>query len=313
MSHILNPPGQLYDVGGYRLHLHSYGVQSGTPVVFDAGVGGSSLVWGRVACEVATFAPVVVYDRAGYGLSDPAPKGAPLDSDYAVKDLHTLLHAAGVKPPYILIGHSFGGFNVRLYAHRYPEEVAGMVLVDADHEDEWTPRFPEAHRKGLRLATRTLGAMAKLAHWHVLLLLARLGLVALDAVKKLPPDLRETATRLMLQPKALEATHREFSALEQSAAQVRGMGALGDLPLVVLRRGLPGPTAPGVSKERATRLAHLAAETQSDLAHLSTRGELEVAERSGHDIMLDEPERVVGAIRSVVESLVEKHHAPLIN
>lgn len=120
------------DVGGYRLHVEIGGI--GSPVVvLDAGLGGSSETWSEVFEPVSRFTSVVAYDRAGVGRSDPGP--VPRTSSTIVGELHRLLQESGVPPPYVLVGHSFGGLNVRLFAHRYPDEVAGLVLVDATHED----------------------------------------------------------------------------------------------------------------------------------------------------------------------------------
>ncbi len=128
--------GKLINVGGYRLHINCIGTGSPT-VILDAGLGGSSLDWSLVQPEVATFTRVCSYDRAGYGWSDYGPK--PRTSGRIVAELHTLLIGAGIPGPYILVGQSFGGLNVRLYAYTYPQEVAGMVLVDASHENDPSP------------------------------------------------------------------------------------------------------------------------------------------------------------------------------
>jgi pimeloyl-ACP methyl ester carboxylesterase len=104
----------------------------------EPGAGGFSPVWSLVQPAVAQFARVVAYDRAGYARSDASPVSTPRTADQTVLELHRLLHNADLQPPYILVDHSFGGFVTRLFAHRFPDEVADLVLVDADHEDEWT-------------------------------------------------------------------------------------------------------------------------------------------------------------------------------
>src|SRR6266581_4367311 len=133
------PPGRLVDVSGYRLHIHCTG--SGGPgpaIILDAGNGGSSLDWSLVQPGVATFTRVCSYDRAGYGWSESGP--TPRSSGRIVRELHTLLVNTGVPGPYVLVGHSFGGLNMRLYAYTYPQEVAGLVLVDSSHENNPTAR-----------------------------------------------------------------------------------------------------------------------------------------------------------------------------
>lgn len=126
----------LVDVGGRRLYIKCSGeAPKGVPVlVMDAGMGNTSDVWSLVQPKVAQFARVCSYDRAGMGKSDRAPKAH--TSEDIVNDLHNLLAKAEIHPPYVLVGHSLGGMNARLYASRYPKEVIGMVLVDSTHEDE---------------------------------------------------------------------------------------------------------------------------------------------------------------------------------
>ncbi len=121
-------PGQSYDVGGYELHLHCTGV-GGPTVVLQSGLGGFSSSWARVAPAVAGTTRVCAYDRAGQGWSDDAPRIQ--DGRQAAADLHTLLDRAGENGPFVLVGHSIGGGYAMTYAARYPEQVAGMVLLDA--------------------------------------------------------------------------------------------------------------------------------------------------------------------------------------
>ncbi len=123
---------ELIDIGGRQLFLSSSG--NGAPaVILESGMGDASDVWAKVQPAVAKFTRVYSYDRAGQGHSDPAP--TPRTCQDMMADLHALLVKAEIPPPYVLVGHSFGGMNVRLYASRYPQEIAGMVLVDAVHED----------------------------------------------------------------------------------------------------------------------------------------------------------------------------------
>ena len=130
------PVEQFVDVGGRRLYIKCSGeARAGVPVVvLDAGMGNASDVWSSVQSNVSQFARVCSYDRAGMGKSDRAPQTH--TSQDIVNDLHNLLAKAGVNPPYVLVGHSFGGMNARLYASEYAKEVVGMVLVDSTHEDE---------------------------------------------------------------------------------------------------------------------------------------------------------------------------------
>lgn len=132
--------GELIDVGGRRLDLACAG--SGSPtVVLVPGAGLPMTTWGEVSAAVATFTRVCAYDRDGLGRSDPGPR--PRAAGLIVEDLHKALVGAGLVPPHVLVGHSFGGLIVRLYASRYPEEIVGLVLVDAAHEDQYPPAPPE--------------------------------------------------------------------------------------------------------------------------------------------------------------------------
>ena len=123
----------MVDVGGRRLHINCRG-QGNPVVVMDAGRGNSSATWNLVQPEVAKFARVCVYDRAGLGSSEPDVQ--PRTTQQMVADLHALLTKAEIKSPYIMVGHSWGGMNVRLYASQYPRDVVGMVLVDSAHEKQ---------------------------------------------------------------------------------------------------------------------------------------------------------------------------------
>ena len=125
------PPGRLVDVGGYRLHIHCLGTGSPT-VVLDAGLSGMSHDWNLVQAEIAQTTRVCAYDRAGMGWSDAGP--LPRTPEQIARELHTLLTNAGIASPYMLVGHSLGGKNVRMFALQHPEQVAGMVLVDARSE-----------------------------------------------------------------------------------------------------------------------------------------------------------------------------------
>ena len=149
-----------YDVGGFRLNMRCEG--EGSPVVvLDAGAGDTLGTWDWVVPEVKKLTRVCAYDRAGLGRSDRGP--VPRTSERIVAELRQLLERARVRPPYVLVGHSFGGLNVRLYAARHPDEVAGLVLVDATPEDY--PAMENSLRSpGEREKLRTTLALAPLAY-----------------------------------------------------------------------------------------------------------------------------------------------------
>ena len=126
------PPGEMIDVGGYSLHINCVG--QGTPtVVLDSGLGDFSAQWVRVQREVSGTTRVCAYDRAGMGWSEMGPE--PRDAGQITSELHTLLDRAGIEGPYVLVGHSLGGLSMLTYANRYPDEVAGVALVESSHPE----------------------------------------------------------------------------------------------------------------------------------------------------------------------------------
>ena len=158
------------DIGGCRLHMLVTG--RGRPVVvLESGAGDTISSWAKVQPEVAKFACVVAYDRAGLGMSDPAVT-PPRTTAQIARELRTALHKAKLPPPYVLVGHSMGGFHVRLFACQFPKEVAGLVLVDPSAED-WNEllkaQFPDEYAKMMawRTADHPDGMKNELAAWDI--------------------------------------------------------------------------------------------------------------------------------------------------
>jgi pimeloyl-ACP methyl ester carboxylesterase len=275
------PPGQMLDVGGYRLHLHCVGTGSPT-VVLDAGLGGMSLDWSLVQADLAITTRVCSYDRAGMGWSDPSP--LPRTPENIARELHTLLTSAGIEGPYVLVGHSLAGKNVRLFAALYPDLVAGMVLVDARSEYVDARTSPAEAQSFLRSMAAQNGAYR----------IARaLGLIRLfgQGLFSPPTMLAETRTAMALfgsDPQALATTNAEASERATDDAQLEAAPSLGDRPLVVL-----------ASETNTTGLANWA-EAQQQLAGLSTQGRLIVPAGSGHYIHWDHPAVVIDAVTEVV-------------
>jgi pimeloyl-ACP methyl ester carboxylesterase len=300
------PPGQMVDVGGYRLHLNCQGARvEGRPaVVMEAAHSEQGLSWASVQPEVAKFTRVCTYDRAGLGWSERSPK--PRTADIIVEELHTLLARAGVEPPYVLVGHSIGGMYVRLYAHEHSEEVVGMVLVDASHEEQFE-RMPEAIAR-MQAASRK----GVLLFFGLFQALTSIGLMALLAERKgkwpmpIPAEARAAYLGIAYSgPRTFETARRETSAMPGSISLVRAhqLGSLGDLPLTVISAGKPAIVAGrGISAADAARMKAVADELHSELAALSTQGKRVIAEESGHYVQVSQPELVVNAIREVVEA-----------
>jgi pimeloyl-ACP methyl ester carboxylesterase len=289
------PPGRLIAVNGHRLHLLCLGL--GSPaVVFDSPLGASHLVWSLVQHEVATFTEACAYDRAGYGWSESGP--LPRTSGHAVEELHALLRHSGVKPPYILVGNSIGGLNVRLFAFRYPGEVAGLVLVDPAHEEQPT-RLPASARLDPAFI-RSLRLFRAGARFGLLRLLDMpLGE---GSSPLLPAELRPMARAAGFRGAWVDVLYQEAVATEASFAEVRAARQalkeppLGAIPLIVLTRGeAEGGTA---EEQKAWRIWR---ELHGELARESSRGSHEIVPGSGHFIEADHPDAVVQAIRRVWE------------
>src|SRR5438128_1583150 len=271
------PSGRLIDVGGYRLHINCTGRTSvGHPtVILDSQLGGNSLDWSNVQPGVATFTRVCSYDRAGYGWSDSGPK--PRTSERIVSELHTLLVKAGIPGPYVLVGHSYGGFNVRLYAYTYPQEVAGIILVDASHED--------AAQQEIRDGQKQLSMCSSLAPFGIIRLFGFLD----TFISQYPPAVRPQMKALFYQTRFCRTWYDEGAAWDESTTQVRTARAqhsLGHLPLVVLTRG----------EQLNTTWQAL----QNDLASLSTDSTHIIATHSGHDIIFERADLVIAAIKQMV-------------
>jgi pimeloyl-ACP methyl ester carboxylesterase len=275
--------GQLVDIGGYKIHINCTG--QGTPtVILDAGLGDSSLSWHKVQPEIAQFARVCSYDRAGVGYSDPSPRQR--TSRVMVDELHRLLHNAGIPAPYVLVGHSMGGFDVRIYASRYPGEVAGMVLVDSSHPQQ-QKRLPPA----LNDLDATWVREQEFFEFTMPFGIPRvLGFCGSDAAVRASECNVHSARESVA----------ELKAVSTSAAQTGVTGPLGDIPLAVLSRD-PNMPQPDLPEDLVKPASDAWQQMQDELAHLSTRSTHVIAKNSGHYIQLDRPDVVIAAVRDVVE------------
>ena len=289
------PPGKMVDVGGYRLHLNCTGEGSST-VVMDYGLGGLSPLWSLVQPEVAKFARVCTYDRAGYGWSEFSLQ--PRTSQNMVRELHTLLQNAGVSSPYILVGHSLGGLNMSLFASQYPDEVAGLVLVDAvppEIYDRLDPEFADS-MKATGNMFWGLSLISRLGLLRFLLQINR-DAVAPDFVKQLPAEVQPVVLAKFL-PKTFNTAIAENQLMAESAKQLQQTKFDPELPLVVLSHSKN--MFASLEATKSERAEATWQKLQRETANLSHKGKLIIAEDSGHDIHLDRPQLVVDAIRSMV-------------
>jgi pimeloyl-ACP methyl ester carboxylesterase len=238
---------------------------------------------------VATFARVCSYDRSGIGWSESGR--GPRTSQRIVKELHALLSDAGEEAPYVLVGHSFGGANVQLYASEYPEEVAGMVLVDSAVDTRVLD-------KDLR------EAFAKAAPSPLVIkTTAPLGIPRLLASGEdsLPKRLAQERGAIYNGTRHLYAVADESATVQESVAQATdAVPSLGEKPLVALSAG--ARQYPGFTKKQAKRADEQANEFEAGLINLSENSELVVAKNSEHYIQFDRPVLVVDSIRRVVDA-----------
>ncbi|HEX6304278.1 MAG TPA: alpha/beta hydrolase [Anaerolineales bacterium] len=291
------PPGQLVDVGGYKLHIYCQG-QSSPTVVLMSGAGMPSPYWWLVQSDVAKSTRVCTYDRAGYawseeGTDDMSPRGQ-------VADLKALLSGAGITPPYILVGHSYGGYPARLYAQTYPGEVAGLVMVDSNHEEQYVS-FPEPIRKtGERMFTGPNSPVGLFLSSLLGSLQALLPTSGLEA-EYLPPDVAELVSAIRkLRPHILYTVKAEVS--EMVLGQSPRITSLGDIPLIVITHGVP-ITLMGQSEEANAEFEQVNLEMQRKLLSLSTNSKQIIAEHSNHDeIPLKQADLVVQTIKDVLQS-----------
>jgi pimeloyl-ACP methyl ester carboxylesterase len=284
-------PGEMFSVSGHDMHIYCTGKSRGAPtVVMDSGLGGGLLDWQTVQPKVAEFARVCSYDRSGLGWSESGQK--PRTSQRIVKELHALLENAGVGGPYVLVGHSFGGANVQLYASEYPEEVAGMVLVDSALD-------VRVLDEDLRDATANATPSPLTVK-----LLAPLGILRLIASEEdsLPRQLAQERSAIYSGTRHLYAFSDESATINESIATATDAApSLGDKPLIVLIAG--ARQYPGFTKEQAKRADKQINEFEASRQDLSENSELVVAKNSSHYIQFDRPELVVDAISRVVEAV----------
>jgi len=267
--------------------------------------------WSLVQPALARITRVCSYDRAGFGWSDAGP--FPRTAGRIADELRRLLARAAVEPPFVLVGHSFGGLVVRVFTARHPRDVAGLVLVDPAHPEDWVQPAPKeqikidrgvrlcrqgsrAARLGVAGAVSALVGIGALAPARALVgLISRGGLSREDEgilapIWRLPPEARRPLKQFWTQEKFFEALGSQIGSICESAAETLGADArgYGDLPLVTI-----SSTDPGEYRLRQ----------QEALARLSTRGRHVIASNSGHWVPLEEPQIVIDVVSGLVREL----------
>jgi pimeloyl-ACP methyl ester carboxylesterase len=298
-------PGQVLKVNGRSMHIHREG--AGIPVVvLEAGIAASSVSWAPVQRAVARSTRVISYDRAGLGWSEPAAH--PLSMASLIEDLRAVLKASGEPPPYIFVGHSFGGLLVRLYAAAYPSDAAGLVLVDPALVSEWAS--PTAVRRsmlerGVRFSRRG-GLLARIGIVRLGLTLAAKGAHRaakfitrassspggqktverlVGEIRKMPPELWPVVRAHWSMAKSFDSMARHLALLPEVCRAASQCAAPLDIPLIVISGGHLTP------EQRAE---------QEALAASSSRGRHILAQDSGHWVHLDQPELVAEAVSDVI-------------
>jgi len=301
---ILYPaPGFFVTVNGKPVHVQKQG-DSGPPVILEAGIAATSLSWRLVDHELAKFATVYSYDRAGFGWSDSNDR--PKVARDLIEAMRETMEAAGVPVPRIVVGHSFGGMMMRMYAAMYPREVAGLVLVDALPAEEWFPldaqrtrmlgRAVELSRRGIWLARHGVVRFAlrslERGNQTIPRLFSLLGgsggtgvtqRIA-GQISKFPRDIQGQIRAHWSRSSSFQTMAEYLVELPASCAQALVCPALENKPLIVLsaEQGRPGHQG-----------------RQARLAKLSRRGDFRVVPGSTHWIMLDDPESIVEAVREL--------------
>lgn len=283
-SRTISMPGQLYDVGGHRLHMHCTGNGSPT-VVLNNGTGEVSQSWARITPAVAATTRVCAYDRAGQGWSDDASH--PQDGRAIATDLHALLNAAGEHGPYVLVGHSLGGVYAMTFAAQYPRDVAGMVLLDSSTPEQFTalPDYPSAYR----MIQRTYGMLPTVA---------RLGvgrLFSTDAFSSLPRPAAGQVRAFGTSSRGLENARDESSTYRASFREAQALRTLDGKPLVVLTAsGSIDDTAGWTAAQ--DKLATLSSNRLHLIAETTHAGMLE--DRGGALNSVNAIEAAVGSVRT---------------
>lgn len=303
-------PGILMDAGGHKLHLNIQG--KGSPaVIFENGSGDFSFIWAFVQPGVAQFTQTVSYDRAGFAWSEPGPM--PRTGRQICFELHMALNNAGIQPPYILVGQSFGGFLVRAFARYYPKEVVGIVLVEAVQEDQKIfmggdePQRIRDFAKG-----RTLpGVQTNFTPQQDTSQQQTMMNTEIDPLfKRFPDSIQRMQLWAQSQSQFIKAVQDEMDWSPEDVADLyvhKGEAGymLGNMPLIVLTRGKGGFDG----RVDSLQLENERLQAQEQLVHLSSNSEHIIDMNSGHNIHVEDPAIVIDAIKKVYTAVVK--HIPL--
>ncbi|AOZ94408.1 alpha/beta fold hydrolase [Paenibacillus crassostreae] len=281
-SYQYKPIGQMVQLDQHLIHANVTG-QGKPTIILESGMGGCSLDWCQVQSELAEMATVISYDRAGFGWSTPSPT-SPTCQQY-VDDLHLLLTKIDRKPPFLLVGHSYGGMIMRLFAVTYPEEVIGLVLVDSTHENRYLHNPNNQARRQQHkqyLKTIRLGyllspiAIPRLLKMHI-------------GSKRLPIDMQKKVQALGYRTTAYKSAYSEYLHTKESSVQLEQAQPLrNDLPVIVLSAG----KQPEDWKK-----------SQEDLLHLTEITQHIIVEDSWHSIQNHRPDVVINSVKYLLNKI----------
>ncbi|MBO3697971.1 alpha/beta fold hydrolase [Roseivirga sp. E12] len=307
-SQVETPPGQLIDVNGYSLHLILEG-DGGLPVIMFHGAGDIALIWNLVLPKVAEFTTAIAVDQAGEGWSE---HGHAIHMKQQAFDTYKALENAGIEGPYILVGHSLGGILARVFAEAYPEQVAGVVLVDATHPDVVLKVYKDGSSSWRRM--RETATSSTIPEANKELLLDKPVLKSFQPSKEFGDMLAKFSEGdqerfqwfYNQRPYTYVPGRKSFeSEVLQEVYENPLKYSFGDKPLIVITGG--DKSFPEGDEHWSTEsLRAHSIKLQKDLLKLSTDAEQIIAKKSGHQVHLDEPDLVVDAIRKVYKKLKSK-------
>jgi pimeloyl-ACP methyl ester carboxylesterase len=297
------PPGKLFDVGGYRLHLLAVGKAKPT-IVLDHSLGGIEGYF--LVEELAKLGQVCIYERAGYGWSDRSPH--PRTSAQIVTELDALLTQAGIEPPYILIGDSFGSYNVRLYTHRFPEKVMGMVLTDGLHEIGMLKMSVQLQAlKLFFISGFVMSIFGSILGIIRFLKLCQVFELIKPELRHFPQHSLNSVKRSFCRPKHWITMSREMSNLDTSARQVSRANQFGEIPIVSIKANSffkPSFWTFFIPLRGANQLRD---QMHVDLLKLSTNCTQLQAGKSGHFVWVDQPDVIIDAVKIVLDKVNPSH------
>ncbi|WP_172957433.1 alpha/beta fold hydrolase [Aphanothece sacrum] len=293
-----NPPGQLIDMGGYNLHIYCQG-QGDITVILDHSLGG---IDGYFLIEdIAKITKVCIYDRGGYGWSDASPKKR--CSQVIVQELDELLQRANIQPPYLLVGDSFGSYNMRLYAHYFPEKVRGLIFTDGLHEEGMLTLSPQ-----LKLLKLFFISGFFLSIFGSILGLVRL-LGTLKIFELIKPELKQFSPTILAKVKRSFYHYQhwltmgqEMINLDLSGQQMRKANDLGDLPLISIKAKTFFKSSPWNFYLPLKAADQLRDKMQIAILNISSNSQQIQAYNSSHFVWIDEPEIIISAIKQLIDN-----------